>query len=191
VRLPTGKHGIWAGCGTVLTVLLLVLCLFVSPSGARAAEDGSESVSLPRSGIPFPGGFDENTVGEIRGRVTGILLPASGPVQIQVLAGRDPYTVIASPSWYWTDIGAEATEGTELLVRGSKALGADGRLYIIAQEIRVQETGKSLVFRDDAGQPFWTGARFGSSRGKAGFGSPLRGTGGAAGGPGGAGRGRR
>ncbi|PKN35731.1 MAG: hypothetical protein CVU61_02605 [Deltaproteobacteria bacterium HGW-Deltaproteobacteria-19] len=191
MRRTTGNQRIKAAGGTVLTVLLLAFSLLFCPSGALAAPAGEESVSLPKSGIPYPGGFDRNTVGEIRGKVTRITVPASGPVQIQVLSGRDPYTVLASPSWYWKDIGAEVTEGTELRVRGSKALGADGNLYMIAQEIRFLKTGQSLVFRDEAGRPFWTGARFGSSGGKAGFGSPLRGPGGSVGGPGGAGRGRR
>ncbi|NPU84161.1 MAG: hypothetical protein HPY65_06705 [Syntrophaceae bacterium] len=187
----TGNHGIKAAGGTVLTVLLLAFSLLLCPPGALAAPAGEESVSLPRSGIPYPGGFDQNTVGEIRGNVTRITIPASGPVQIQILSGRDPYTVIASPSWYWKDIGVEVTEGTELRVRGSKALGADGNLYMIAQEIRLLKTGRSLVLRDESGRPFWTGSRFGSSGSQTGFGSPLRGPGGSMGSPGGAGRGRR
>lgn len=112
-------------------------------------------------------------------------------MQIQILSGRDSYTVIASPAWYWKDIGAQLMEGTELRIRGSKALGADGNLYIIAQEIRILKTGQSLVFRDEAGRPFWTGSRFGSSGGRTGFGSPMQGPGGSMGSPGGAGRGRR
>jgi hypothetical protein len=191
VRRTTGNRGTGATGRTALAVLLLAFSLFLCPSGAFAAPDGEQSVSLPRSGIPYPGGFDENTVGEIRGSVTGITLPASGPVQIQVLSGRDSYTVIASPSWYWKDSGAQVARGTELRIRGSKALGADGNLYLIAQEIRVLKTGQSLVFRDEAGRPFWTGSRFGSSGGQTGYGSPLRGSGGSMGGPGGAGRGRR
>lgn len=187
----TGDRWTRAAGGTVAAVLLLALSLLLCPPGAFAAPGGEESVSLPRSGIPYPGGFDENTVGEIRGKVTRVTIPASGPVQIQILSGRDSYTVIASPSWYWKDIGAEVTEGTELRVRGSKALGADGNLYMIAQEIRLPKTGQSLVLRDDSGRPFWTGSRFGSSGGQTGFGSPLKGPGGSMGSPGGAGRGRR
>jgi len=60
---------------------------------------------------------------------------------------------------------------------------------MIAQEVRILNSGKTLSFRDDDGFPAWRGGgQLGG--GKGGFGSPMRGDG-AGRGAGAGGRGRR
>jgi hypothetical protein len=143
---------------------------------------------LPESGIHYPGGFDPNTVGEVRGKVHGLSQPAGGPIQFLLDSGKETYRVMASPQWYWNDLGAKVPDGTEVRVRGSKSLGRDGNLYLIAQEMQLLSTGKTYAFRDDDGYPFWKGPRAGAQGSRGGFGSPQKGIGG---GPGGMGKGRR
>ncbi len=173
----------------VLAVLPLLALLFtvVLPLNAMAADE--KDIILSGSGIHYPGGFDLNTVGTVQGRAYGIYVPGSGPVQFQVSTGRETFTVLASPPWYWSDLKGDTIDGTEVQVRGSKSLGRDGQLYMIAQEVRVLSTGKTLSLRDDDGFPFWRGGRQ-PGGGKGGFGSPMRGDG-AGRGAGAGGRGRR
>lgn len=167
--------------------LLAMFLIVVSPLHASAAD--GKDVVLPGSGIHYPGGFDENTVGVVQGKAYGIHVPESGPVQFLVSSGRDTFTVLAAPSWYWSDLKGNAIEGADVQVRGSKSLGRDGKLYIVAQEVRIPSAGKTLSFRDADGLPFWRGGGQ-LSGGKGGFGSPMRGDS-AGRGSGAGGRGRR
>ena len=158
---------------------MLMILLLLPASPVRAEE---QDVVLKHCGILYPMGYDPNTVGEINGQVQGLARPVSGPVSFQLIAGRERYIVLASPAWYWQDVGKEIAEGTTVMVRGSKTLGTDNNLYIIAQEIRITQTGQVLALRTTAGVPLWShqaGKRAGY---RFGFGSFFRGGGGMGGG---------
>lgn len=152
-------------------------------SPGRAGAQEADTI-LPESGIRYPGGFDPNTVGAVRGQAYGLLRPQSGPVRFRLDARPETYIVIASPAWFWDDLGVEIPDGTRLLVVGSKSLGRDGRLYIVAQEMEVAETGRSLAFRDDGGHPLWKGPFGAGTGGGGGMGGPMGGMGGMGPGPG-------
>ena len=183
---PSGKDLCRFGRAARAALLFLLAIGFFLAAVPASAQD--KDTVLPGSGIHYPGGYDPNTAGAIKGRVETVA-KEQGPVQLQVRSGREVYTVLTGPPWFWDKIKADISEGVDIKVRGSKALGADGRLYIIAQEITTDK-GKTLVFRDEEGYPTWS-ASAGSGK-KAGFGSPMRGGGsGPVGGGGGMGRGRR
>ncbi len=176
----------------MLTALLLALSfIFYLPNISWAEGDIQENVVLPQSGIKYPGGYDCNTVGEIKGTLQKIIIPEKGPVQLYVLAGRETYTVLASPGRHWNDFSEDVREGMVISVRGSKALGADGNLYLIAERIRTLKADKTIVLRDDDGAPVWVRSKTGTSLGKAGFGPPHGRGGVRIGGQSGVGRGRR
>lgn len=162
------------------------MLIIVLPSITQAANE--EGLVLPESGIHYPGGFDVNTVGDVQGKVSSIHVPERGPVRFYVSTGRETFTVLASPPWYWQDMGGNMIEGKRVHIHGSKTLGKDGNLYIIAQEIRIIDSGTTLAFRDEDGLPYWRSGSVGGGRG--GFGSPMRGDG-AGRGAGGGGRGKR
>jgi hypothetical protein len=188
-HLQIGKSCSPLCCGAAgRAALLFIVCLIASfPAPGRAQE---KDVVLPESGIHYPGGFDSNTVGKVQGIAYGFSKPASGPVQFSLDSGRETYTVLASPGWYWNDLGAELSDRTEVMVHGSKSMGKDGRLYIVAQEVQVLSTGQSLAFRDEDGSPLWKGGAPGQGGHKGGTGTPG-GMGGMRGGSGGMGRGGR
>lgn len=152
---------------------LLGLLFLFAPSTAAADERG---VILSESGIHYPDGFDINTVGVIRGKASDVVIPDKGPVRFRVAAGRDTYTVLASPSWYWNDLNGNGVDGTTVQVRGSKTLGKDGNLYVIAQEVLILGSNRVLVFRGEDGAPSWRESGMSGAR-KGGFGSPMRGEG--------------
>jgi hypothetical protein len=169
-------------------ILLLSLWgafFFLSPTTTLAQE---KDIVLPESGIHYPSGFDPNTVGEVEGKAYGYSQTNSGPVHFRLDSRKETYRVMASPQWYWNDLGLKIRDGTEVRVRGSKSLGKDGNLYLIAQEMRLLPAGKTYTFRDDDGYPLWKGPRTGIQGSGGGFGSHRKGIGG---GPGGMGRGRR
>jgi hypothetical protein len=168
-----------------------LLSLFISAfigAGTRFVWAQEKDTVLPESGIHYPGGFDPNTIGEVRGKAFDPLIPTNGPVQFRLASGRETYIVLASPKWYWNDLRVNLSEGTEVRVRGSKSLGKDGKLYIIAQELQVLPDGKPLAFRGEDGYPIWKRTAAGSTGGRGGAGSSQGGMGG---GFGGMGRGKR
>jgi len=172
-------------------VSIALLSLFLSAflgENPRPVWAQEKDFVLPESGIHYPGGFDANTIGEVRGKASDPQIPASGPVQFRLTSERETYIVLASPKWYWNDLRVDLSAGKDVRVRGSKSLGKDGNLYIIAQELQVLPAGKSLTFRGEDGYPFWKGAAAGSPGGR---GRPGSSQGGMGSGFGGMGRGKR
>jgi hypothetical protein len=162
--------------GRVLTGTLLsaLICLIPLSSVTAAERDRS----YERSGIHFPGGFDPNTVGDLQGRASGLHRPASGsgPVIIDLETTWERYIVIVCPPWYWDELKAKVSVGEEVRVIGSKSLGKDSNLYIIAQELHFVRQGRSIMLRDKAGIPLWNGhhGKTGSQQGYGGRGRGQR-----------------
>jgi hypothetical protein len=174
---------------TSVALLLFLAALFGLSPAVETARAAESETALEGSGIHYPGGFDPNTVGEVKGKAYGLFAPREGgPVRFLLKTGNERYTVLASPAWYWNDLHADLPDGSEVSVRGSKALGKDMNLYIIAQTIRLLRTGALWVFRDEDGYPRWKGAA--GMRGGTGGGSPMQ-RGGPGGGFGGMGGRRR
>lgn len=164
-------------CTAVSALLLLML--------AAASVFGEEHALLEQSGIRYPEGFDVNTVGEIRGRASNFHVPEKGPVWFTLTSRRETYSVIASPKWYWEDSAIPMEEGIEVRVIGSKTLGKDGKLYVVAQELTVVSSGRTYPLRSVEGSPLWKGPRLSGGGFRHAGEAPFRG------GAGGSGRGRR
>lgn len=137
--------------------LLLFVILFLTLSLPHVQAEERDIV-LEESGIHYPGGFDPNTVGEIQGKAFNFSQPGRGPVRFQLLSDRGTYIVLTSPHWYWHKIQAKISEGTPVIVYGSKSFGLDGNLYIVAQEVLIVSSGRSLLFRGKKGNPLWKGS---------------------------------
>ena len=187
-HLRRGKVFLATFSRVALSALLFFICYGLPLLVLKSARAEEKDMVLPGSGIHYPQGFDLNTVGDVQGKAFGYLQPGKGPVQFWVVSEKETYIVLVSPRWYWNEIGGKITDGTEVWVHGSKSLGKDGNLYIIAQKMRILPSGKAMVFRDEDGYPLWKGPRVGT---RGGFGSSQRGMGGMGRGPGGMGRGRR
>jgi len=164
-------------------------CFLLVLPGSLMAEE-KDSV-FGESGIHYPSGFDPNTVGAVQGKASHVTRPEKGPVHFQLASGRETFTVLASPAWYWNDSQLKVSDGTEVIVRGSKSYGKDGRLYIVAEEIRLPASSQAVSFREPNGSPLWKGSGRSFGGGSGGFGSSSGGKGGFGGGFGGGGRGRR
>jgi hypothetical protein len=136
------------------TLLSIIFCL-VAISLAGAAE---QAKPFEQSGIHFPGGFDLNTVGELKGKITAVYRPTgNGPVIVNLETLWEKYAVVTCPPWHWDELKIKISVGEEVRVIGSKSLGKDANLYIIAQEIHFGEQGKTITLRSKTGTPLWSG----------------------------------
>ena len=153
----------------LLALPLLFWAIAFLPPVLQPAHAEEGDVVLQGSGVRYPGGFDPNTVGEVAGRAYGLAQPQHGPVRFRLESGNDTYTVLVSSGWYWKDLKAQLPDGSNVLVRGSKSLGNDMQLYIVAQKIRLLDSGRSLVLRNEAGKPLWVGQAGGASGTQGGF----------------------
>ena len=136
--------------------LLLALAATVLHARAASAQEIQDRV-LPGCGICYPGGYDVNTVGEVTGSVVELQEPAEGPVRFVVAGERERWVVLASPAWFWKSAKRRLQSGDAVTVRGSKTLGADGTLYVVAREIRHAGDAPAIVLRDHRGTPLWSG----------------------------------
>lgn len=136
---------------TLFSIFLCLMTFF--PVGAAERDK-----TFAQSGIHFPGGFDLNTVGSVNGKVIELHRPSgSGPVILQIETVWETYAVTTCPPWYWDELKIKIPTGEEVRVSGSKSLGKDGRLYIVAQEIYLVGQGKTIILRNKAGTPLWNG----------------------------------
>ena len=156
VVLHRAKMSIFTGRALTGALLSLFLCIVLfSPTGAAAQEQAFE-----QSGIHFPDGFDRNTVGELNGKVTGLDRPSgNGPVMVILETIWEKYAVVTCPPWYWDELNIKAAVGEKVRVVGSKSLGKDSNLYVIAQEIHFLEQGRTITLRSKTGTPLWSGPR--------------------------------
>jgi hypothetical protein len=155
--------------------LLLALTATVLHARAAAAQEIRDRV-LPECGICYPGGYDINTVGVVTGSVVELQEPAEGPVRFVVAGERERWVVLASPAWFWKSAKRRLQSGDAVTVRGSKTLGADGTLYVVAREIQHAGDAPAIVLRDHRGTPLWSGA-YRASRIAGGAGGACRGQG--------------
>jgi hypothetical protein len=177
--------------GLMINFLLILIALFFILPSNRPAYGEEKGIILEESGIHYPGGFDLNTVGEVQGKVAHCSRPEKGPVRFQLATDRELYTVLTSPHWYWHENQVKISEGIEVSVRGSKSFGRDGKLYIVAQELRIPSSGQYFVFRGKDGTPLWKGHTRSGRESQNEFGSSSDERGGVGSGGGSKGQGRR
>jgi hypothetical protein len=138
-------------------LLRLAAVLALLGTDAVRAQEKEPEVTLPACGIRYPGGYDPQTVGVVEGRVASLSRPERGPVSFRLVAATEAYVVLAAPAWYWEEQRLSVREGDRVLVKGSKTMGEDGNLYLVAQQITRAGEEHPVVFRDAGGKPLWSG----------------------------------
>ncbi len=154
---PAGRHLLPRLAWTRVAVATTLLTAALAGGSLGEARAGEPDPIYAEAGIRYPEGFDLNTLADVRGRVLRLAPAEKGPVRFELDAGTDRYTVLASPRWYWSDLKPDLSPGDEVVVRGSKSLGTNGLLYVVAQEMRLMGSGRMITFRDAAGGPLWMG----------------------------------
>jgi hypothetical protein len=82
-----------------------------------------------------------------------------GPILVTLKFREKSYLVITAPPWYLIEenVTFQANEVVEVI--GSKYIGRDGRLYIVARQLRYTPTGRVITLRDSTYRPLWKGHR--------------------------------
>ena len=136
-----------------LTLLLTLLLAFPFPAFCFWGNDGDNSPSLN-----FKSGYDINTVTTVTGRIIAIQTGEDRPNVQLVLENNGVTSVICiGPQRYWAENPLPFKTGDAITVRGSKAQGRDGVIYIMAQKIADTTQDVSFVLRDESGRPAWAG----------------------------------
>lgn len=153
----------------VRTISLLLALAVVLPVPALASwwRGGGGQTDLD-----LETGYDANTVTTASGRVTAILSDQAQPqVRFELETGEGIVMVVLGPRRYWTENGIELKSGDRVTVRGSKAQGKDGVVYLLAQWLRDESGGGEVTLRNESGRPYWAGNRAGRNGSGSG---PLR-----------------
>ncbi|MDD2541872.1 MAG: DNA-binding protein [Desulfuromonadaceae bacterium] len=139
---------------SVIFIAIILNCLLASTVFAGFWD----SDDTGKSGLDFSNGYDINTVSTMSGRA--ISLPYRGEkenVFIEIKSGNQNLNISVGPGTYWQQKGFAIALNDELIVKGSKAQGKDGKAYILAQKIVNRTTGSQIEVRNDKGEPRWSG----------------------------------
>jgi hypothetical protein len=168
-----------------ITIALFFL-LFLIPALPFSALAFWGTDEEPQSALDLESGYDVNTVTTVTGRILSVQTGLERRnVQLEIDTDGERMMVVLGPRRYLAEQGVELKEGDEVRVRGSKAQGRDGILYILAREVTETGKGAAITLRDEGGFPNWAGGNMGRGNGPGGgrgFGSGGVGGGGVGGG---------
>jgi hypothetical protein len=145
----------------ISTMIILSSCLLMGTAFA-GFFDGNDT---GKSGLDFTSGYDVNTVTTVSGRV--ISLPNYSEKQnviVEVKSGTETLNLYVGPGSYWDKKKIAINLNDELTVKGSKAQGKDGKLYLLAQKVVNRTSGVQLELRNENGEPAWVGRDMNSPR---------------------------
>ncbi|MBU4237513.1 MAG: hypothetical protein KKI01_14495 [Proteobacteria bacterium] len=171
----------------LITFFHLLILFLIVPFSAQAFWGNDEENS---PALNLESGYDVNTVTTVTGQILSIQSGVDRPnLQLEIDDSGTRMMVFLGPQRYWVDQGVPLKVGDKVVVRGSKAQGQDGVIYILAQKITETSQGLAVILRDASGHPNWAGGRMGNRNQTGGGGGGSRGGGGSGGGGGGGGSG--
>jgi hypothetical protein len=150
-------------CRTKIIILLLCSLLMAVPHATYAfwGSDGDK-----QNGLNLESGYDANTVMTVSGRIVFVQTgDERRNAQIEIENGGVTSIVVLGPQRYWAEKGIALKVGDEITVRGSKAQGTDGVVYILAQKLTDTSLKASISLRNESGRPAWAGGGMGSGAG--------------------------
>lgn len=154
-----------------IIICLLSSLLALSPAAAHSFWG---STGDTQSGLNLETGYDANTVTTMTGRIVSVQAgDERRNSQLELESGGARAVVVLGPHRYWAEHGIALKAGDDVTVRGSKAQGADGVVYILAQKITDTSQNTAISLRNESGRPAWTGGGMGSGPGQM-KGSPSR-----------------
>lgn len=145
----------------VQAIILLLALAFLGPVSAHASWWNGDA---DKRDLNLDSGYDVNTVSTVSGKVVAIYLDGPQPHALVALeAGEGLFSVVLGPRDYWAKNGIDLKIGDRVTVRGSKAQGEDGVVFIFAQWLSEDSLGQKAVLRSESGRPVWAGGgnRFG------------------------------
>jgi hypothetical protein len=145
-------------------VTLLAVSFLTFPVAAQAFW---ESDSVKQSGLNLETGYDTNTVTTMAGRIVSLQLGDDRrTAHLEMESNGTRSVVVLGPQRYWAEKGTPLKAGDSITVRGSKAQGKDGIVYILAQKINDTTQNTSVSLRNESGRPVWSGSGMGNGQGR-------------------------
>jgi hypothetical protein len=135
--------------------IMIVLLLIVSAPPRAAAAWWGWGGDIDQRELDLEG-YDTNTVITVRGRIAAIHSDDSKQVRVDVETGNRRVVVVLGPRDYWKAHGIKLTIGDRITVRGSKAQGKNGVVFLLAQKISEESRGQEVAIRSDTGRPAWS-----------------------------------
>lgn len=171
------------------TIIAIATLTMIAGGHHQALAFWGSDAGRNASGLDVAGGYDVNTVTNIKGAV--VTPPArtdqSEHTQMAIASQQGTVTVLLGPWSYWEKQGFSIIKDQEVGVTGSRAQGKDGSLYLFAQSIDNLTSGTTIKLRSETGSPMWSRSNSGnrsgngniqqSGRGGAGGGAGYRGGG--------------
>lgn len=149
---------------TKIVICLLAACLSAYPLDVPAFMGvGGDK----QNGLNLETGYDANTVMTMTGRIVSLQMgddQRSSRLELENNGIRA--VVVLGPQRYWAEHGIVLKSGDDITVRGSKAQGTDGVVYILAQKITDTSQKTSVSLRNESGRPAWAGSGMGNGIGR-------------------------
>lgn len=141
---------------TRIVIYLLTVFLLSSPIAAHAFWGIGDDRP---SGLDLEAGYDTNTVTTMTGRIVSLQTGDDHRnIQLELESNGTRSIVILGPQRYWAEHGIALKAGDGVTVRGSKAQGTDGVVYILAQKITDTSNNTAVTLRNNSGRPAWAGS---------------------------------
>jgi hypothetical protein len=140
----------------LINITILLAAILILPLSAQGSWWGG---GADRDELDLDSGYDVNTVTTVRGRITALSLDGPQPqAQVELAAGAGSVTVVLGPRSYWSEHGIALRLDDQVTVRGSKAQGRGGVVYLLAQRLSVESRGQEIALRNESGRPVWAAA---------------------------------
>lgn len=128
------------------------------PSVSQAGWWFSKQDPWEKSGLNLQQGYDQNTVVSLSGTIVKVDLGIeNGPALAEVKTETETVSLVLGPGSYWEEHGISLESGDQVNVRGSRAQGKDGVVYIMVQTISTADNVHSAILRNPAGRSVWSG----------------------------------
>lgn len=145
MRLPVLRH-----------MLMTMILLGMAASISYAAD------LTVKSGLDLDHGYDVNTVATRQGKIASTqFMTEKEFVIFEMTGGDETVRLCVGPASYWSKHGIVLHLNDDVIAKGSKAQGKDGKLYLLVRKLENRTTGAQLELRSERGEPVWHGARIG------------------------------
>ena len=146
------------GSGRFTTIAIFLMLSIVPHANSEAAWWFSEENQRENSGLDLEHGYDRNTVVTQSGKIVSLDAEGkSGPILAAMKGNLETTILVLGPKDYWSASGFALKPGDDVTVKGSKAIGKDGKTYLIVQSLSITSSGNEIVLRNENGKPSWSG----------------------------------
>ncbi|WP_298272120.1 DNA-binding protein [Geobacter sp.] len=145
------------GFSPIITLAVVLNCLLIGTAFAGFGFGGDDP---GKSGLDFNKGYDVNTVTTVSGRVASSpRIDENEHVFVEVKTDGEIVSLSLGPKSFWEKQQIPLHPNDDVTVKGSKAQGRDGKIYLMVQNLTNRTTGAHAVIRNERGRTGWSWGR--------------------------------